>query len=259
MRASLLLVPALSASVWSAPTFPKITAAVPANVVAVSQYFNLVASKVQQSRLLGQQPVCDLSKVSLPAAAAGLPPPSAGFYLKHVAIGRGTQNYTCDISNTTAIPVAAGAVAALFNASCVVATYPDVANSLTRASLHFETAESEALQRLAPSTLGMSGVHYFTNATTPYFSLDTPQWQLGDAGFAKNAAISAPADAPKGLKGEGAVAWLKLDARPGATGGLQEVYRVETVGGSPPATCQGMPATFEIQYSTQYWFYASKS
>jgi hypothetical protein len=58
-------------------------------------------------------------------------------------------------------------------------------------------------------------------------------------------------DAPRGLKGEAAVAWLKLIAKDGATGGLQEVYRVETVGGSPPATCAGMPGTFEIQYATQ--------
>ncbi|KAK4191392.1 hypothetical protein QBC35DRAFT_426164 [Podospora australis] len=259
MRASVFLLPALSASVWAAPTFPKITAAVSDNVQALSQYFNLVASKVQQSRILGQAPVCDLPKVSLPAAAAGLPPPSPGLYLKHIAIGRGTQNYTCDLSNSTAVPQAAGAVATLFNASCVAATYPDVGAMLTRASLQFDLSESEALQRLAPSNLGVSGAHYFTTLTTPYFDINTPQWQLGASPFGKNASIAAPADAGKGLKGEGAVALLKLSSKPGGSGGLQEVYRVETVGGSPPATCQGMPATFEIQYSTQYWFYASKA
>lgn len=49
--------------------------------------------------------------------------------------------------------------------------------------------------------------------------------------------------------------WLKLTARSGATGNLEEVYRVNTAGGNPPATCAGMPATFEVQYAAEYWFY----
>ncbi|KAK3997650.1 hypothetical protein QBC44DRAFT_315314 [Cladorrhinum sp. PSN332] len=258
MHASLLLASALGVFVSAAPAFPKVSSDASKNVGIVSQYFNLLASKVQQSKAFGAAPICDLSKVSLPAEAAALPPPSPGLYLKHVAIGRGTQNYTCDLSNSTAIPVANGAVATLFNASCVTATFPDVLRMMTRAALQFDLSDSEAMNRLAPTNLGVSGIHTFTNPTTPFFNLDvSSQWKLGEIPAGKNASIPAPAGAQTGQKGEAAVSWLKLSAKPGATGGLQEVYRLETVGGSPPATCQGQPASFEIQYSTQYWFYAS--
>lgn len=53
-----------------------------------------------------------------------------------------------------------------------------------------------------------------------------------------------------GRKGEAAVPWLKLVTKSGATGNIKEVYRVNTAGGSPPATCKGMPVAFEVQYAT---------
>ncbi len=40
--------------------------------------------------------------------------------------------------------------------------------------------------------------------------------------------------------------------REGATGNLQEVYRVNTAGWNPPATCAGMKSTFEVQYAAEY-------
>ncbi|KAK4226266.1 hypothetical protein QBC38DRAFT_537330 [Podospora fimiseda] len=258
MHASLFLVSALSVFVSAAPTAPKVSSDVSKNIGIVSQYFNLLASKVHQSKAFGAAPICDLSKVTLPEEAAALPPPSPGLYLKHVAIGRGTQNYTCVGLNSTAPPAATGAVATLFNASCVTATFPDVLKMMTRASLQFDHSDSESLMRLAPTNLAVSGKHIFTNSNTPFFNLDvSSQWKIGEIPAGKNASIPAPAGAQVGQKGEAAVPWLKLTAKPGATGGLQEVYRVETVGGSQPATCEGMPDNFEVEYSTQYWFYAS--
>lgn len=184
-----------------------------------------------------------------------------GLILKHVAIGRGTQNYTCDLSNSTAVPSAVGAVATLFNATCIAATYPDLLAMLPRVALAFNLTESDAYtsnlvpantgSRLAPGNYMISGHHYFTTTTTPFFDLDTENWQLGAAPCSKNATAPAPAGAAAGQGGEKAVAWLKLKTIDGATGQLQEVYRVETAGGSPPATCTGMSAAFEVQYSAQ--------
>jgi hypothetical protein len=274
MKFSLLLLSALGASVWAAPAFPKVEAVVPENIRAISDYMNMLASKVQESRGLASPPVCDLSKVSLPegkttslcfytyrhrdprlippSAAAGLPPPSPGLVLKHIAIGRGTQNYTCDVSNATAVPQAVGAVATLYNASCIVATNPDLAGTLAKAAMHFNPSENAVTQQLVPSNLAASGVHYFKDATTAFFNLDAfPTWKIGEIPCGKNASIPAPVGAPKGLNNEPAVAWLKLLAKSGATGGLEEVYRVETIGGSPPASCRGMPAQFEVQYATE--------
>jgi len=80
---------------------------------------------------------------------------------------------------------------------------------------------------------------------------------LGIAPCAKNNTVPAPAGSPVGQNNEGygAVAWLKLLTRDGATGNIEEVYRVNTAGGSPPPTCSGMPAAFEIQYAAEYWFF----
>jgi hypothetical protein len=181
-----------------------------------------------------------------------MPAPSEGLTLKHIAIGRGTQNYTCELDKPDGAPKANGALATLFNASCIAAMSPELAAALTRAALHFDLAQSETAQKLSPSNLARSGVHFFTDSTTPFFNLDVSSaWKLGEIPCGKAGSAPAPQNAGRGLGGEAAVPWLKLSAKQGATGGLQEVYRVETVGGSAPATCKGMPQSFEVQYSTQ--------
>ncbi|KAL2268530.1 hypothetical protein VTJ83DRAFT_3376 [Remersonia thermophila] len=254
MRATFFLTSALAASVSAAPAFPNFVPNVADNVRALANYFNLLASKTQAGRFTSP-PVCDLNRVSLPAAASKLPSPSPGLKLKHIAIGRGTQNYTCDPSAPSEAPSAFGAVATLFDASCLVATQPDVAAALGRAALYFALAQSEAEGRLVPAATvaaaARSGLHYFSDPTTPFFGVG----RVGDFFGKKDAAAPAPAGAFKGLQGEGAVPWLKLVAKQPGAGSLQEVYRVETVGGSAPATCEGMPESFTVEYATQYWFY----
>jgi hypothetical protein len=186
-------------------------------------------------------------------APTPLPPPSSGLSLKHVAIGRGTQNYSCTTGNDTAAPFALGAVATLYNATCIASTYPDLLSILPSVALQFNLTSANQAS-LAPSNLAISGHHFFTNTTTPFFNLDTTAMALGFVPCAKNNTVSAPAGSPKGQAGvgNGAVAWLKLVARQGATGDLEEVYRVNTAGGNPPATCAGMPDTFEVQYAAEY-------
>ncbi|RYP25782.1 hypothetical protein DL767_008288 [Monosporascus sp. MG133] len=267
MQFQILLGAALSATtIIAAPTWPQVNvnAAMTDGIETVSEYFNMLAHKVGGGKFMKAAPVCDLSKAQMPLAPTPLEGPAAGLALKHVAIGRGTQNYTCDTTDPTAVPVAAGAVATLFNASCVASAYPDLLHLLPKLSLRFDlqftTAaisdeDDGAAQRMGPADLAISGTHYFTDATTPFFNLDTPRAALGEAGCAKEEATPAPADAPAGQDGEPAVAWLRLSTREGATGGLREVYRVETAGGSPPESCQGMPAEFEVQYAAEYWFY----
>ncbi|KAH7032863.1 uncharacterized protein B0I36DRAFT_320183 [Microdochium trichocladiopsis] len=277
---ALTTVLAAAVAVNAAPTWPKISPAALSSggLEHVSAYFNLLADKISQgggpaglggpNSPAAAAPSCDLSRAVLPQAPVNpLEPPSPGLVLKHVAVGRGTQNYTCDTSNPGAAPVANGAMATLFNASCVAASYPDVAGKLAALSLQFPlsafpTSDDETV-RMGPSNLLVSGKHFFLDGKTPYFNLDTKNFgQVGHATFSKKSGTDAPSNAPTGLQGEKAVAWLKLVAggsdavKIAATGGLQEVYRVETAGGSPPATCQGMAPTFEVEYATQYWFYA---
>lgn len=186
------------------------------------------------------------------AAPTPLPAPASGLVLKHVAIGRGTQNYTCDTTNATAIPVSIGAMATLYNATCVASTYPDLLTALPNVALQFNLSDANQ-SSLSPSNLAISGHHFFSNLTTPLFNLDSSAVKLGVAPCAKNNTVPAPAGAPKGQdnQGFGAVAWLKLLTRDGATGNLQEVYRINTAGGNAPPTCVGQPATFEIQYAAE--------
>ncbi|KAI0407478.1 hypothetical protein F4802DRAFT_23939 [Xylaria palmicola] len=265
MHGSTILATILGASaVSAAPTWPQVKPDL-INTIgrdAVSDYFNLIAQKIDVAKLLPFAPACDVSKAKMPTLSVEpLPSPAAGLVVKHVAIGRGTQNYTCDATNATAAPTLAGAVATLFDASCVASTYPDLLHMLAPLALQFDLPYSNgaaaADAKMGPTNLLVSGHHYFTNATTPFFDLDAGRRRIGEAPCSKLASAAAPADAPRGRSGEAAVGWLRLAANPDATGGIHEVFRVKTAGGSAPATCQGMPASFEVQYSAEYWFFAS--
>ncbi|ESZ97625.1 hypothetical protein SBOR_2026 [Sclerotinia borealis F-4128] len=252
---------ALGATALPAPALTFSTgAAQPAEKQVISEYFDMLGQKIQAGRKMSQAPICNLNKAVQPILSpTPLPGPSTGLILKHVAIGRGTQNYTCG-TNATAAPVAVGAVATLFNASCVASTYPDLLSKLPNVALQFNLnlSPSSPMQNLNPANLMISGHHFFTNPSTPFFDLDTKNWALGRGAFAKSDALAAPVGASVGQnnQGYGAVAWLKLTAKDGVTGGLQEVYRVNTAGGSPPTTCKdNLGSSFDVQYAAEYWFY----
>jgi len=69
MYASILVASTLGAvAVLAAPVYPdlNVNAAMPGNIDVVSDYFNLLAQKVQESRQMSAAPVCDLSKAKLP-------------------------------------------------------------------------------------------------------------------------------------------------------------------------------------------------
>lgn len=196
-----------------------------------------------------------ISTNGVPAPTA-LPSPAAGLSLYHVAIGRGTQNYTCDLSNATATPVALGATATLFNVSCIAADQPALFAKLPGIALDLPIPTST--NEDSPAYQDMSGHHYFLDATTPYFNMDTSLHQYGQGPFKKSNSSNAPADAALGQfgQGNGSVAWLKLDAKDSTGQIFEEVYRVNTQGGNPPDMCTGMPAAFEVQYSAEYWLWA---
>ncbi|KAH7360763.1 hypothetical protein BKA65DRAFT_192188 [Rhexocercosporidium sp. MPI-PUGE-AT-0058] len=260
MLSQIWIVSALCAGAFAAPTFSLPAGSVdkPADMKILADYFQMLGKKIQAGKNMAAAPVCNLENAKMPAASpTPLPPVTEGLFLKHVAIGRGTQNYTCDTTNATAIPVATGAVATLYNASCVAASFPDMLAAIPDVALQFNLTDINQAS-LSPSNLAISGHHYFTNGTTPFFTLNSAGQDLGTAPCQKNAAVPAPAGTTKGQgnQGFGTVAWLKLTTRDGATGGLQEVYRLNTAGGNPPATCTGMAASFEVQYAAEYWFYA---
>ena len=202
--------------------------------------------------------------VSLPLnqTKPSLPGPAHGLTLKHLAIGRGTQNYTCTGSDKTSAPSQLGAVATLFDGSCLAAQQKtDAQRALSSVvgvvkmiplqplqfaawllnRVFFWGAEEESL---------VIGRHYFLADGTPLFEFgrggDGDDWVLAkkDASgtpFVVNA--NAGDDAP----------WLKLGRKDGR--GVQEIYRVYTAGGNAPSTCEGQEEFFEVEYAAEYWFY----
>ncbi|KAF1844362.1 uncharacterized protein K460DRAFT_379320 [Cucurbitaria berberidis CBS 394.84] len=192
--------------------------------------------------------LCDLSKVVLPIAPTPLAAVSAGLTLRHIAIGRGTQNYTCSSSSSDP-PVAVGAVATLFNATCDAARLNvKVLSDVTKLALNY------AIPTAPEAEKRMSGHHEFTEKKIPLFMLHTDAVNYGYVQAKPDEVKSAaPKDAASGTNGFGSVPWLKLNA---VEGDYKEVYRVHTAGGVAPKSCQNITGGFTVQYSAQYWFYA---
>jgi hypothetical protein len=83
MHFSTILVTAFAAISCAAPTFPQVNldAADPKGVEAISEYFNLLASKVQASRLMSAAPICDMSRAQMPVGTISLP-----YLLDHISM-----------------------------------------------------------------------------------------------------------------------------------------------------------------------------
>jgi hypothetical protein len=102
------------------------------------------------------------------------------------------------------------------------------------------------------------GKHFFSADHAPNFVLSgaSPPASLVAA---KVADVPAPAGSCAGPDGSGAADWLLLkdNGQNRSSGGLLYVYRVETAGGLPPATCVGVPAggVIRVPYAAEYWYY----
>lgn len=191
--------------------------------------------------------VCDLSKAVMPIAPTPLPIPSSGLTLAHVAIGRGTQNYTCASSTSADIPKLQGANATLYNVTCYSVRAPSVLASIPAIALTQSIDLSQDVQKYT-----VSGHHQFTTAGVPLFLLQTAKTNYGYVQAKSAANSTAPAGAPAGENGLGSVAWLKLAA---VEGDYKEIYRLQTAGGVAPKTCEGQAAKIFVQYAAEYWFW----
>lgn len=166
------------------------------------------------------------------------------------------------------VPKAVGAIASLYNVSCIAANYPDILSILPGLALQYALPGKPG-SNLEPSNVQFVGDHYFSSNGTPSFDLAVASEfrpssnqageNFGTARFttvgARNS--TAPANASKGENGigNGAVPWLMLPAITGNSSDIKAVYRLNTAGGKAPATCESSPASFSVQYATEYWFY----
>jgi len=189
-----------------------------------------------------------------PAATYTLPTstlPGTNATFQYAAIGRGIQNYTC--TSVGAVPVQLGAIAILYDATSLATSNVAAFNALPGQAVNVPEGKGGCFD-LPPANKNLPrlGNHLFAADGTPEFELTAVEKSL--FGF-KNATFTAPAGSPAGPAGTGAVAWLQLTAKAGYPNkGLSVVYRVETAGGNPPATCPST-AVISVQYSAQYIFY----
>lgn len=190
--------------------------------------------------------------------SSGLQSPSAispAVTLKYVALGVGTQNYTCASTpgSSSAAPVQVGAKATLFDAGQFFQTLPAMIPSLPGLALGLYALTGEPdMSKITGA--GVLGTHFFNSAGQPTFDLTKVSAKLTAK---KVGDVAAPAGACPGPGNAGAVDWLQLtDVGGGASyGGVTYVYRVETAGGKSPATCAGQSGTINVPYSAEYWFY----
>ncbi|KAJ5173071.1 hypothetical protein N7492_005664 [Penicillium capsulatum] len=209
---------------------------------------------------------CSLEGITLPLnkTKVKLPKPSSHLDLKHVVIGRGTQNYTCPSSGMSTklrrdtSPEATGAAAALFDASCIAAASPNILHELPavlgKAPLGSLVFLSEILSRTTTTSELIIGEHYFNSDGEPLFNLglsDGDSWLIAK----KNSSVEAPTrvTSPSRESNIQDVPWLKLGYNKGK--GLKEVYRVMTFEGAAPSTCEGQNGTIVVDYAAEYWFY----
>jgi hypothetical protein len=149
-----------------------------------------------------------------------------------------------------AVPVQLGAVATLFDATTLAKTNEALLHTLP-ALVVYDSLPTGYLAK-AGQRFDVLGNHYFDSASTPTFNLTS----VKKMGFMqKTVGVSAPAGANIGPDKTSAVPWLDLNLKPGYPfKNITQVYRVETAGGNPFATCNST-ATMVIQYAAEYWFY----
>ncbi|KAJ6544524.1 hypothetical protein B0H19DRAFT_1076628 [Mycena capillaripes] len=206
------------------------------------------------SPLVGRS--CSTSKavMDLPANQTALVTPTTDPLF--VALGVGIQNYTC--SSATSTYASIGAVASLFDISCLESTR--VFGSIQTLAYDFWnkapasfTATSIGSGVGAPFLLGF---HYFV--TSPSGTGISPKWDFTSTGsFVGNAnafvlgAKVGDVLAPKNSATN--VDWLALNNVQGSL--ASKIFRIDTVGGQPPTSCVPGSAPISVKYTAKYFLY----
>ncbi|KAK1221547.1 hypothetical protein PQX77_015666 [Marasmius sp. AFHP31] len=178
---------------------------------------------------------------------AGLQAPSHAVSL--IALGVGTQNYTCGETGTFA---SAGAVAALFDVSCLSSDLPALSASAFNVwnKLPPSTPAVSALGSIPGLNKFSMGDHYFT--TNPSGGI-SPKWDMTNGAFKGNSdafVIAAKSGGVPSPAGSSNVDWLYLTKSSGSL--ADEIYRTETHGGQPPASCTAGQTT-TVKYTSLYY------
>lgn len=167
---------------------------------------------------------CSLADADLPLndTKVELPGPSSHLTLKYVALGRGTQNYSCPSTNAscrnTTAPTATGAAATLFDASCLASTSTTLLHEIPALTGRTPLGSLAFMAEILSSTTNTSdliiGEHYFDAAGDPFFDLrlgGSNTWMIAK----KNASVTAPTRVYSSPDESKDVPWLKLGRKDG--------------------------------------------
>lgn len=231
--------------------------AVPKIVTTVAGFFT---SSVPGSSF--KPGVCDLSKTTIPLSPAQqttLGSPTTP--LAAVGLAFGVQNYTCSTNN---VFVATGAVAELFDTSCLASTNSPLASTIQNDLFNFWNSSSagsatvqqliEALPYIVPANMILAQHYFIKNSAggiSPTWDFRaTPKFKgVENAVFVGKALANTPDVNPTKN-----VPWLHLGKVSGDIS--DEIYRILTVGGVAPSSCvSGTTKDISVKYTSQYWFY----
>lgn len=150
-----------------------------------------------------------INRPVLPSRGSELPAPAQNLKITHVVIGRGTQNYSCSAKSESKSPVLVGALATLYDASCLSTINPSGLDDLTAAVLKVDR-HGHAVDDIISRSLGsilVAGSHYFVGGS-PFFDFR----KNGATDYAKAKSI-AQVPAPTSPDD---VDWLKLEKTDGS-------------------------------------------
>ncbi|KAF8888601.1 hypothetical protein BD779DRAFT_1470221 [Infundibulicybe gibba] len=184
--------------------------------------------------LVSRSTGCDISaaRMDFPSEQTALAPPTTK--PSFVAVAIGTQNYTC---GTTGTYTNVGAVAELFDISCLYNTpaFGEIQNF------------AYDIWRVSPPAVTPQGIiTLLHSAKTPEILGRQCRQPQRVCCCGKVSGLSAPT-------GTSDIDWVSLSSLTGEL--AQQVYRVDTKGGQPPATCTPGSNPIVVKYAAKYWLF----
>ncbi|KII84270.1 hypothetical protein PLICRDRAFT_57673 [Plicaturopsis crispa FD-325 SS-3] len=219
----------------------------------------MIAALPHQDRQLSG---CDISnaKMTLPASQVALVEPNATTP-SFIGLAIGVQNYTC--SNTSTY-TNVGAVAELFDVSCLYgkSAYTSVQTAAwdawSAAPADVTAQDVIAFFSGAPEAKNaVLGQHFYV--TNPITGTGvSPKWDFTSSGKtagnpaafvvgAKAGDIASPAGNTSNVD------WLSVKPIQGDL--ASQIFRIDTTGGQPPASCTPGSAPISVKYTAKYWLF----
>jgi len=168
----------------------------------------------------------------------------------HILLGVGTQNYTCTDNGTL---TSDGATSRLYDISWAIGTA-----AFTNAESYYFNLTPEGQAAFEDTFKSMDMLiadHYFVaNDTATGISPKFASAKDGDESSIIAQKV-ASLQAPNATN----IDWLQLAKVNGNFSGTDTVFRVDTMGGRPPASCDPNTGTISVPYAAKYWFFSSAS